>query len=720
MDFDRRDFLKAGGTAAALGVLAGCREREQALLTQPVGRPKVADGWHDWVCTQCPGACAATVRVAQEEAKKIEGRPEGGVGGGLCGLGHSALQEHYDPDRYRQPRLAGTATDWESAMARVAELLAACADPEDLLLVVRDPMLAALAQRVAEGLGSESALLLVEEATAVESAAAQLVLGKSGLPAYRLDGADLIVTWGASVLDAGRSPVHFTESIFERGAETLHVHVGPRLSLTAAKADLWLAPRPGTLGVLAAAVGGGLAEARSSSSPWASDVPSIADAASICDVPLDRIETLAKRLSESEDAVVVAGCEGCGADPVSDLAASLVLNELLGGLASGRVEAREGRAVLPPSIDAAGLQVGTRTELAQRLESAKVAVLVEVDPVPGSAPALGLADLLGSLEGVVAIAGEAMASAETASVLLPSHSSLERLEAGVSEPARDRLLLAKAVLPARYDTQSPASVLLALAAAGGAPVAESYEEVLAEVLAPLLGEEQSSAALRTLRRSFGKSLVLAPTEPTEEPEGLNSRTPLPVPAALEPADGAVLLSFASPKHHEGRGLNRTWLQELPDPLSTVLWQGWVQLSPQDAHAWHVEDGDWVELVRGEVTLSLPAAVLPSVRPGVVEVPRGYGATVGRFAEGRGADVALLLDDAGPLGTVPIEVHRAVEQKPVAFYGRGLGQNEHLPRGWGAQDPAEGHSEAAARVPRAPLRVAQQDGVVMLGRKGVRG
>ncbi len=679
MNFDRRDFLKTAGAAAAVGTLAGCREREQALLTQAVGRPKVADGWHEWVCNQCSGACGAQVRIAAEEAKKIEGRADDPSSrGGLCALGQSALQEHYDPDRYREPRCDGEACTWETALERATDLLAGCSAPEDLVVVTADPSLAALAQQVSTSLGGDGALLLVDEATVAEAKAAESVFGRDALPRYDVDGADLIVTWGASVIDAGRNPVYFARSLAERGADVLHVHVGPRLSLTAAKADLWLAPRPGTLGFLAAALGAAVAERRAR--PEAAEAPSLEDAATVCDVPLAKIEKALDHLAASQDAVVVAGAEGVSGEASLDVAAAMALNGILGATERGRVAAGSGRLSLAPELDAEGLEVGARSALAQRLAKAKVAILADVDPVPGSVPSLALESSLASLEGVIALASEAAVSAETATVLLPCHSGLERLQFAVSEPRRDRLVLAAPVVPPRYDTRHPADVLLALAAAGGEPIAEGVDAYLAGLLAEQLGAEDPAGQLRALRRALGSSVALAP--PSGEALDIE---PLPRPAPSEPENGTLVLGFASVKHHQGRGLNRPWLQELPDPLSTVLWQGWAQISPQDAISWHVQDGDWLDLSSGDFTARLPAVILPSVRPGVVEVPRGYGAAVGRFAQGRGVDVAQLLGDAGPLGTARVDVQRSTEQTPVALYGRGLGQSEHLPRGWGSHE-----------------------------------
>ena len=160
--------------------------------------------------------------------------------------------------------------------------------------------------------------------------------------------------------------------------------------------------------------------------------------------------------------------------------------------------------------------------------------------------------------------------------------------------------------------------------------------------------------------------------------------------------GLQLLIFDSVKHRDGRGLNRPWLQELPDPISTVMWQSWLQMAELDALALGVVTGEWVTVTSENGSVETPVVVLPTVRPGVVEAPRGYGAGAGRFAEGRGANVLDLLpakvlsdsNGARAMESVRVEVAKAAssaERGKVAIYGRGLRQSEHLPRGWGSHD-----------------------------------
>ena len=59
-----------------------------------------------------------------------------------------------------------------------------------------------------------------------------------------------------------------------------------------------------------------------------------------------------------------------------------------------------------------------------------------------------------------------------------------------------------------------------------------------------------------------------------------------------------LVTYLSPVLGDGRGENKPWLQELPDPVAKVLWSSWVEIHPQTAARLGIERGDIVESRRG--------------------------------------------------------------------------------------------------------------------------
>ena len=101
--------------------------------------------------------------------------------------------------------------------------------------------------------------------------------------------------------------------------------------------------------------------------------------------------------------------------------------------------------------------------------------------------------------------------------------------------------------------------------------------------------------------------------------------------------------------------NRPWLQELPDALTQIVWDSWLEVHPTDAKRLGVKQGDLLQVQSPSGQVELPAHLSGGVRPGTVAVPIGQGHTAyGRYAEGRGANPIPLLppEPEAPSGGLP--------------------------------------------------------------------
>ena len=137
------------------------------------------------------------------------------------------------------------------------------------------------------------------------------------------------------------------------------------------------------------------------------------------------------------------------------------------------------------------------------------------------------------------------------------------------------------------------------------------------------------------------------------------------------------------------------MQEHPDPLSTVMWNGWMEICPADAERLGIHDGDRVALESPTGSIETHVVIDPAVRPGVVCVPAGSGHQgYGRYATGRGANVMALVGASQVEGTsapawaaTRVRVTRLGEGELVRF-GRSYedrGEHEAIPVGWAPHD-----------------------------------
>ena len=131
---------------------------------------------------------------------------------------------------------------------------------------------------------------------------------------------------------------------------------------------------------------------------------------------------------------------------------------------------------------------------------------------------------------------------------------------------------------------------------------------------------------------------------------LNAVEPAVLPAEAsrlpEPpgsAEGQFHLVIFPTQLGDGSGANRPWLQETPDPDTTVMWNSWVEIHPNTAEELGLHDDDVVQVKSPAGEMEAVVYLYPAIRPDTVAIPFGQGHTaLGRWAEGRGCNPVELL------------------------------------------------------------------------------
>ena len=145
-------------------------------------------------------------------------------------------------------------------------------------------------------------------------------------------------------------------------------------------------------------------------------------------------------------------------------------------------------------------------------------------------------------------------------------------------------------------------------------------------------------------------LFTAVDPPASPPTRLPGRLPpaLAMPYA-PPQPGLAITAAPSVRLFDGRGANKPWLCEIPDPLSRVAWQSPVWLHPDTARAKGVEPADILRVETRWGSLEAPAYVTEVVHPGLALMGIGQGHTsYGRTAQNAGANPFAVL----PAGVDP--------------------------------------------------------------------
>ncbi len=271
MKYTRRQFLGiVGATAAGAGLAGSVHARVNAAMA---GR----DEWYDRVeeyvpsiCQLCPGGCGLNVRVVAGMPVKIEGNQQHPVNrGGLCPRGLAGLQSLYSPDRIVAPlrRTGPKGSDqweeisWDEAIQAVAGPLGELrrkGTPEALALLSGEyrGLIDRLWARFAEAYGTPNYIRLRTLKPEVPQEVAALMHGEQRPISFDLRETSFVLSFGCNWLEGWHSPVFQMQAYSHmrqgrRGRRAEIIHVEPRLSNSAAKADMWVAIKPGTEGIFA-------------------------------------------------------------------------------------------------------------------------------------------------------------------------------------------------------------------------------------------------------------------------------------------------------------------------------------------------------------------------------------------------------------------------------------------------------------------------------------
>jgi anaerobic selenocysteine-containing dehydrogenase/Fe-S-cluster-containing dehydrogenase component len=666
---NRRRFLTvlgaAGGGSLALTACGNSAPPEKLipyLIAVDDQVPGVAT-WYATTCRECSAGCGVHARVREGRAVKLEGNPDNPINQGrLCARGQAALQGLYNPDRVRGPmaRNASGAFEpikWEDAVLRIGERLGQ-AGPHEVAFITGNES-GAFSRLVDEWMNTLGAgARLSYEPFGYEALrhATREVFGTDELPWYDFAAAQFIISFGADFLETWMSPLEsargFTAShAYANASMGKFVHVEPRLSMTGMNADEWIAPTPGTEGVLALAMahvivrdrlGRAAAEGQRLLPLLQAYAP--ASAAQRCGVPAETIERLAHEFAAGPSVAVAGGMGAQHGDAHASAAAVLVLN-----YAAGNV----GRTVVFGAEPRAGA-VGSYQDLAtltQAMQDGKLAVLFlhGANPAYATPAGLNLAAAMRKVPLKVSFSRFLDETTMEADLVLPDHDPLEQWNE--YEPRSGVYLLQQPVMQPVFDTRQTGDVLLDLAKRLGGRMAQHFS---ATTYKDYVQDDWRQVQKQVANRDSFDAFWTGSLERGGVWGDFRRRGASLAPSAMHlsvsppsvPQGGFTLIVYPSSVLYDGRGANRPWLQELPDPVTKLTWDTWLEIHPDTAARLGIADGDMV-LVRGEqAEVRAVAYLYPGIRADVVAMPLGQGHTAfGRYAQGRGANPYQLLPAA---------------------------------------------------------------------------
>ena len=667
---DRRTFLKTVGVGS-VSMAVGCSPdpynapRPKKFLYSLVNAQQdMVTGrtsWYATTCRECPAGCGVLAGNREGRLIKVEGNPLHPVNRGkLCMRGQAALQGVYNPDRIFSPLLK-TESGWRTIPFAEAErllsekLAQAAGKGSDRVRMVTEVIGDTLLQLCSDSLAQwNSAPPLVFEPFAYESlkTANEIVFGIKGLASYRMEQADLVVAFGADFLETWLSPVEYARKFkqmhaLKDGRKGRFFFISPYESLTGTNADLWLDCRPGSepivaLGLIREALKLGRPTGLRRSLRYqlgnAASPYSKAKVSQLSGISIQDFERITDALRKADRPLVLG--TGLGSSSANSLQADVAVNLL--------------NLILDSDLSRFDFQQRHRVEVAASRSDAKaffrnlssdppdVLLLNNVNPVYAAADGGEIEEgIRNPAVFTVAISNFMDETAAQADLIYPVRHSLEGWDEYSGKQS-----LASTLQPVMGSlTEAPMlGDLLLKTAAGQKQPGDGYKGLL---VAGMLSKGAITGELDWLKaiQNGGIHQPAAAKPYKGRAGGPDAETIQELFSALqEPqATGFVLAAAPTMRFFDGRGANRPWLNEIPDPITRVAWQTPVLMHPDTLKQQGVNHGDPVQVKTDRGSLQTLAYHTYSVRPGMLVMGIGQGHTAyGRYAEGKGHNPLRLL------------------------------------------------------------------------------
>jgi anaerobic selenocysteine-containing dehydrogenase/Fe-S-cluster-containing dehydrogenase component len=701
----RRDFLTIMGASMAMASFACARRPVHKIIPYVVKPEEITLGvpnWYASTCGECSVGCGVLVKNREGRPIKLEGNPDHPMNGGyLCTEGQASVLNLYDPDRLKAPIMrtrGGAAKEvaWTEVDASIQAKLKQIALRSGSVRVLSGEINGESTRRlIREFLGAfkNSSHVEYEPLDLEEIQDAQEVsYGTSVVPNYRFDKADLILSLGADFIGTWLSPLEHSRD-WSKNRKLAHakgaqaklsklVCVESTMTLTGSNADERIPVRPGDELKIALALANEII-VKQKHSRFANDssisstlsnytLEKVVEEIGIPD-GLSRLRQIAQELwdNRAKGLVVAGGIQGKTKDAMALQVAVNLLNSALeneGVTVDGTLNNTTSHA-----------SFAAMSKLTADMKAGKVDALIVYRSNPAYTlprTLLGLEDAIKKVPLVIVVSDREDETGLMADYVLPDHHYLENW--GDANPRKSLYSLQQPTISPIHSSRAFQDNLLTWGKVGNLGVsglsarsgdwhdylmnnwkesfykgsAGSFEQFWEGVLRAGVYDERSAHG-NTSAKPSARSFRAA------------SLSQIPKYSALD--NNTITLSlYEKVSMHDGRSANNAWLQEMPDPISSVTWDNYLNVAPALADKLSFKENDVVEVTAGEVSAQLPVHIQPGMHPRVVSAAVGYGRrNVGKVGNQAGVDVFPFLQPQN--NVLVFSGHAVTLRKTSKFY-----------------------------------------------------
>ena len=690
----RRDFLKFLGFSVAAATLAAC-EAPVIKAVPYVNKPEdVTPGIANWYASAYyDGSTFANVLVKTREGRPIfvKGNQKGFTKGATNPRIVASVLSLYDGARLSGPLKGGASASWQSVDKGIQASLEEIAGRGGKIRILSNSIMSPVAYGIVEqfadkfGNGSDASaevenepivddgvgvdtlitdIPVIEEAPSRNNGNVQHIeydaisysgirkankesFGKSVIPDYDFSkaktvvsiGADFLATWlMANQYQNQYGETRNPEKVKKEGGwMSRHYQFEATMSITGANADYRTPVKPSEFGMVAAAILDGVGGNSGVS------VPENISAA---------VESVVDDLKNSGDESLVV----CGSNDKNVQILVNAINEKLGAYAT----------TINLNNPVHGFD-GDDEEVHQLAEDVingniDALIMIGVNPVYTLPNGKEFGEALGKLPLTVSTSMHEDETAANCGYVCPTHHYMESWNE--FNPKENSFALAQPVIRPLFDTQAWQESLAVWAGVTRRGLTEKdrkdstfYHDTIQsawikhyEGHAADLDYTDSNDFWNWMVHDGGGSMPAKPAKPASMNSGIISKAASAVNNGSAGSEGFEIQFYQKTAIGDGQMAGNPWLQEMPDPITTVTWDNYVTMNESDASSYTTDYDQThpVSLLKVEVdgkSVKLPVIVQPGQAKGTIGIAYGYGR-----GESLGSDKAKLKIGKGAFAT----------------------------------------------------------------------
>lgn len=475
--------------------------------------------------------------------------------------------------------------------------------------------------------------------------------GERVIPKYNLADSDFIVSFGADFLETWLSPMEYTSSFgelhtFKNGTIGKFVYLGAAETLTATNSDEFILIDSGTETQIILALAEKLRNKGADISQTPSSTPRFS-------AELDKkLDDLADQIKAAKSPIILAGRpEDKSREGINTVKAANLLNRQLS--AENLIDFSQKHALGNAALSA---------EIHDFLESITgntLLIVHETNPIYSIPEAR---NYFSKAAKIIYIGSTPNETSAMANWILPANYYLENW--GDFEAWSGSVSLLQPTMAPLFDTKNAGEIFYAITKnISEKTFDETVRENWVNWAQISLPDENQSPETNTVapdnsldlqqKRLLQNGFLTKATASTQLPAIDSNFTVLP-----HDRNAGDFMLKVSPSHYfyDGSLANRGWLQEIPHPVSNIVWQSWVDINSEKAKELDIEEGDVLTLESSNGSIEVPARLSTKISKNTLLLDAGQGHTqMGETANGVGVNAFSLMPATGSDGQIFVSV-----------------------------------------------------------------